>query len=68
MKEEDIKRILNSKDINEFYDIYFNIIPNGGIKLEDIDQRLVDKEEKLIKEIPKEQSIEYGIDIFKNSY
>lgn len=65
MKEENIRKLLNAKDINEFYDIYYNLIPNGGIELKDIDERLVKKEKELIDNIPKEQTVEFGTDVLK---
>ena len=67
MKEEDIERLLKAKDIREFYDIYFEIIPKGGVELKDIDYKLVEKEKQLLIEIPKEQTVEFGIDIFKKN-
>lgn len=65
MKEENIKELLNAKDISEFYDIYYKFIPEGGIELKDIDNRLVEKEKELISKIPKEQTVENGIDVIK---
>ena len=65
MKEKDIERLLKAKDISEFYDIYFENFPNGGVLLKDIDYRLVEKEKQLLKEIPKEQTVEFGRDVFK---
>lgn len=65
MKEQDIKRLLNAKDFDEFYNIYFELIPEGGIELKNIDSRLVNKEKQLIRDIPKEDSVYYGKDIYK---
>ena len=65
MKEENIKELLNAKDISEFYDIYYKFISEGGIELKDIDNRLVEKEKELITKIPKEQTVENGIDVIK---
>lgn len=65
MKEENIKELLNAKDISEFYDIYYKFIPEGGIELKNIDNRLVEKEKELISKIPKEQTVENGIDVIK---
>lgn len=65
MKEENIQRLLKANNITDFYNIYFELIPNGGIELKTIDSRLVKKEKELISDIPKEQTVEYGVDVFR---
>lgn len=65
MKEEEIQKLLKTRDIREFYDAYYEIIPQGGVELREIDKRLVEKEKELIRKTPKELTVEYGVDVKK---
>ena len=64
-KEEYIQKILNAKSFDEFYDIYSDLIPKGGIELKDIDKRLIEKEKELFRNIHKEDCVYYGRDVYK---